>query len=454
MCIFFWANGQLPVNLVITNAKLLINGGLVQAGLAVDEGRIVKIGKKSALPSASKEIDVRGNLVLPGLIDAHVHLRDQDLGYKEDFFTGTAAAANGGITLVIDMPKNKPVTMSPESLKNRINIAAKKTVVNVAFYSAFPENPEEIEKIVMEGAKAFKLYMAEKIGGINPDDDEAIEHAFAKAAQLNVPVGVHAEDMKLIESATARLKSAGNNSVEAHLKAHPTEAEAKALDRIFRCAKKSKVNLHVCHINTEKGVDVVTSAKRSGLPVTCEVTPHHLFLSSQQLKRVGSIGLTIPPLRSEDDVRSLWLSFQAGTIDILASDHAPHALEEKNQRIVWDIAPGIVGLETLLPLMLTQVNAGRLSLSRLVEATSAKPAKIFHLKNRGELKNGNFADLTVVDLKKEWKIDASRFYSKAKFSPFDGWKVKGKPVKTFVNGHLVMDEGEIVSNQGDGSIVR
>jgi dihydroorotase len=454
MYIFFWANSPLLVDLVITNAKLLINGGLVQAGLAVDEGKIVKIGKKSTLPSASKEIDVGSNLVLPGLIDAHVHLRDQDLSYKEDFFTGTAAAANGGITLVIDMPKNKPVTMNPESLRNRMDIAAKKTVVNVAFYSAFPKNPEEIEGIVMEGAKAFKLYMMEKIGGIDPEDDKAVEYAFTKAAQLRVPVGVHAEDRQLIESATARLRSEGNNNVEAHLEAHPPEAEAKALNHIFKCAKKSKVNLHVCHISTEKGVNVVASAKRSGLPVSCEVTPHHLFLSSQQLKRVGSIGLTNPPLRSENDLRSLWLNFQAGTIDILASDHAPHALEEKNQRIVWDIAPGIVGLETLLPLMLTQVNAGCLSLSRLVEATSAKPAKIFHLEKRGELKKGNFADLTVVDLKKEWRIDASKFYSKAKFSPFDGWKVKGKPVKTFVNGHLVMDEGEIVSNQGDGSIAR
>jgi dihydroorotase (multifunctional complex type) len=452
--ILLWTDGQLPIDLVIRNSKLLINGSLVQAGLALDEGKIVKIGKEPTLPSASEEIDVDGHLVLPGIIDAHVHLRDQDLSYKEDFFTGTAAAASGGITLVIDMPNNNPVTMNPESLKNRMNLAAKKTVVNVAFYSAFPEKPEEEESLVLEGAKAFKLYMTEKIGGVDPDDDKAVAEAFTRAAKLQVPVGVHAEDSHLIESATARLRSAGNNNIEAYLNAHSPEAEAKAVVRILKFAKKSKVNLHVCHVSTDSGVRAIASAKRSGLPVSCEVTPHHLLMSSQHLKQVGFIGLTNPPLRSEDDIRSLWLNLQAGNIDILASDHAPHALEEKKQQTVWNIAPGIDGLETLLPLMLTQANAGRLSLSRLVEAASAKPAKIFHLKKRGELKAGNFADLTVVDLKKEWRIDASKFYSKAKFSPFDGWKVKGKPVKTFVNGRLVMDEGEIVAGPGDGNVVR
>jgi dihydroorotase (multifunctional complex type) len=190
------------------------------------------------------------------------------------------------------------------------------------------------------------------------------------------------------------------------------------------------------------------------LPVSCEVTPHHLLLSSQQLKKVGFFGLTNPPLRSESDTRSLWRNLQAGNIDIIASDHAPHTLKEKEEKTVWNVAPGIAGLETLLPLMLTQVNAGRLSLPRLIQATSAKPAKIFGLYMRGELKKGNFADFTVVDLKREWEIDASKFCSKAKFSPFDGWKVKGKPVKTFVNGKLIMDEGEIVANPGDGTVIR
>ena len=188
----------MPVDMVLHNAKIYTRGRIVEAGLAIDEGRVLKIAKETNLPSASKKMDLKGHMTLPGLIDPHVHLRNQQLAYKEDFFSGTAAAAAGGVTLTIDMPNNKPVTMDSISLRERMRLVERQAVVNVAFYSAFPQKLEEVPQIVKEGATAFKLYMSEKIGGLDADDDELLLQAFNKVAKVGVPVAVHAEDKKIL----------------------------------------------------------------------------------------------------------------------------------------------------------------------------------------------------------------------------------------------------------------
>lgn len=444
----------LPVDMILLNTKVYTHGRLVEAGLAIDEGRIYKIAKETNLPPASTKLDLKGNLTLPGLIDSHVHLRDQQLAYKEDFFTGTAAAAAGGITLTIDMPNNKPVTMDSESLRERMRLAEKRVVVNVAFYSAFPKDLEEVPFIVEEGAVAFKLYLSEKIGGLNIDDDEMLLHAFNKVAKMEVPIVVHAEDRETLENMRRKMEKAGRKDVEAYLKAHPPQAEIKATKRIIQLAKESSAHLHFCHVSSATALNEILKAKKAGFPFTCEVTPHHLLMSYGHLKRYGTLALADPPLRTKEDVEALWTALKQGSIDALASDHAPHTIKEKKVESVWDTKPGIPGLETMLPLFLTQINAGRLTMAELVRLASEKPAQIFNLRNRGSLDEGNYADIVVVDINREYKIDSSRFYSKAKYSPFDGWKVKGKPIKTFVNGRLIMDEGEIIAKPGTGQIIR
>jgi len=443
----------LPVDTVLHNAKIYTLGRIVEAGLAIDEGRIFKIAKETNLPPASTKLDLKGHITLPGLIDAHVHLRDQQLAYKEDFFSGTVAAAAGGVTLTIDMPNNKPVTMDSKSLRERMRLAKARVVVNVAFYSAFPENLEEVRSIVEEGAVAFKLYMAQKVGGLNADDDDMLSQAFNKVGEMGVPIAVHAEDRKTLENMRRRMEELERRDVGAYVEAHSSNAETKAIEHVIQLAKKSNVHIHFCHVSSAKGLNVFLKAKNMGLPVTCEVTPHHLLLSSEHLKHHGTVALTDPPLRTREDVKTLWNALKEGLIDVLASDHGPHTIEEKEVESVWDAKPGIPGLETTLPLLLTQVNKGRLTLADLVRLTSEKPAQIFNLRDRGCLDEGNRADITVVDINREYRIDSSRFYSKAKYSPFDGWKVKGKPIKTFVNGRLVMDEGEIVAKPGTGQIV-
>jgi len=444
----------LQVDLVLVNAKVYTREGIVDAGLAIDDGRIVKVAKETRLPKADSRMDLKEKLALPGLIDSHVHLRDQQLAYREDFHSGTSAAAAGGVTTVVDMPNNRPLTMSAETLRERIRTAEHRILVNVAFNSAFPTQTDEVNRIVSEGAVGFKLYLLQQIGGINIDDDEALFNAFKAISKTKVPIAVHAEDRLILEEARKDQLEEGRKDLDAFLEAHPPEAEEKAITRVAELARKSGAHAHVCHVSSAVGLKAVLKARRTGCDVTCEVTPHHLLLTTHHLKKYGNLALEIPPLRTSGDVNALWQGLHRGFIDTIGSDHAPHSFEEKQADSVWDVKPGIVGLETMLPLLLTEVNRGRLTMDQFVHLTCEKPAEIFHLKSRGRLDRGFDADVTIVDIKKEHKIDASKFYSKAKFSPFDGWKVKGKAVKTFVNGQLIMDEGEIVAKPGIGQIAR
>jgi len=444
----------LIADLILNNAKAYIHNEIVDCSLAINQGKIFKIAKEANMPKAETKIDLKNLLVLPGLIDVHVHLRDEGKAYKEDFYTGTAAAAVGGITTVLDMPNNKPVTMSVEALRRRMKIAQRKSLVNVGFYSEFPKDMKETEEIIREGAVAFKLFMGEQIGGLNIDDDHALLEAFKIVSSLKVPVAVHAEDKTTSKKVEDELKRHNRNDVEAFLRVHSENVELTAVKRLLKIAEQTNVHVHFCHISTENGLKVIIDGKKSGTKITCETTPHHLFLSVDDLRRIGTLVLTTPPMREKHHITALWNGIKNGWIDVLASDHAPHTLGEKKAESVWDVKAGVPGLETTLPLLLTGVRHGRLSITDVVRLTSKNPAEAFGLKGRSCLKEGNTADLVVVDLDRKYKIDATKFHSKAKYSPFNGWNVEGKPVKTFVGGRLVMDEGEIVAEAGSGEIIR
>ena len=439
---------------VLTNAKAYLNKEIVDCSIAIEDGKIFKIGKETQMPKADEKINLRNHLVLPGLIDVHVHLRDEGKAYKEDFYTGTAAAAAGGMTTVLDMPNNDPVTMSAETLKNRMRIAERRVLVNVGFYSEFPSNVGAIADIVAQGAVAFKLFMACQVGGLNIDDDQTVQEAFTRVGESGVPVAVHAEDKALLVANQEKLKQANRLDANAFLKAHSERVELKAVERLLKISAGFGVRLHFCHMTTEEGLNAVIEAKKSGRNVTCEVTPQHLLLSNADFERYGLMLTMMPPLRSKNHIEALWKGISDGWVDVLGSDHAPHALSEKSASSVWDVKVGVPGLETTLPLMLTMVRKNRLSLAHVVQLLAEKPAEIFNLRDRGCLEQGRKADLVVVDFNRKFRIDASKFHSKAKYSPFDGWEVQGMPVKTFVNGLLVMDEQEIVAKAGSGEIIR
>jgi len=442
----------LIVDLVLENAKAYICQEILGCSIAIDQGRIFKIGKETNMPKTDQKIDLKNLLVLPGLIDAHVHLRDEGKSYKEDFYSGTAAAAVGGITTVLDMPNNAPVTMSAETLRNRMKIAEKKIVVNVGFFSEFPKELGETKEIVAKGAVAFKLFLADQVGGLNIDDDQALKTAFRGTSKFKVPVAVHAED-RMLSKKTEEFRRTFSSDVDAFLEVHSEASEVRAIERVLAISKQTSAHIHFCHVSTSNGLKAITDAKKSNMTITCEVTPHHLFLSVDDFKRCGTLALTMPPIRAKHQVEALWNGVFNGDIDILVSDHAPHALEEKSSSNVWDVKVGIPGLETTLPLLLAMVKKAKLSITHVVRLLAEKPADIFNLKGRGYLKEGNHADLVVIDLNKKFKIDASKFYSKAKYSPFDGWNTIGKAVKTFVNGQLIMDDDEIVAKSGTGKVI-
>jgi dihydroorotase len=444
----------LIIDSVLKNAKAYLNKEIVDCSIAIENGKIFKIGKEAHMPNANEKRNLKNLLVLPGLIDAHVHLRDEGKAYKEDFYTGTAAAAAGGVTAVLDMPNNDPVTMSVETLKNRMRIAKRSVLVNVGFYSEFPTDVNAVTNIVAEGAVGFKLFMARQVGGLNIDDDEALEEAFTKVGGLGIPVAVHAEDKALLMANEERLKRANRHDTAAFLKAHSEHVELKAVERLLKIHAQVNMHLHFCHMTTTKGLDAVIEAKKSGRNVTCEVTPQHLLLSDADFEHYGSMLTMMPPLRSRSHIESLWKGVADGWVDALGSDHAPHALSEKSAGSIWDVKVGVPGLETTLPLMLTAVRKNRISLGHVVHLLSEKPAEIFNLKDRGRLERGKKADIVVVDIKRKFRIDASKFHSKAKYSPFNGWEVQGRPVKTFVDGSLIMDEQNIVAKAGSGDLIR
>ena len=433
----------------MVDAKVMHEGEIVEVGISIDEGRIIKIGKIPSLPKASQTMDLQGKLALPGLIDMHVHLRDLELAYKEDFKTGTFAAIAGGFTTVFDMPNTKPPTTSTVRLLEKIERAKGQIAANVGFYAAFPEKLKEIANMA-KWAFAFKVYLPNSITELDVRDDEVLRGAFRRVDAEDRFVIVHAEDALRIEE--LRRRYGRRPDIEAYLKVYDSTVEGKAVKRIVSIAEGVGARAHIAHVTTREALRTLSEAKEK-LPITCEATPHHLLLTENDLRKVGGFALTRPPLRPVEDVRELWRALGEGLIDVIASDHAPHTLAEKLGEDVWKIEPGIPNLETTLPLMLTKVREGYLSLWRLVEVLAKKPASILKLKRKGDLARGFDADITVVDLKSKFLIDSSAFWSKAKYSPFDGAEVSGRVAKVLIAGELAFDDGEAVAKPGSARVL-
>ena len=435
------------MSVTITDVKILLGEEIVEGGISIQDGRIDKIGRKALLAKPEKRIDGKGLIAVPGLIDAHVHLRDMELAYKEDFSSGTLAAAAGGFTSILDMPNTKPPTSSSERLLEKIDRARAAIHVNVGFYATLAESANELHRMAGAGAIAFKLYMNEpEAWHHNP---ERLLSSLEQSRSLGLRVACHAETGERVAKIQAERQASGRSSVRDFARAHAARFEAEAVRAITDLARRAQSRIHVCHVSTEQGLRAISRARKTGTPVTCEVTPHHLVLNRRDLNRRGGLAVMVPPLRRPSDARALWRSTLRGHIDIVASDHAPHSLEEKTSGDTWQVRPGIPGLETTLPLLLTKVNRGEISLNRLVPLLAENPARIFSLPRKGRIAAGMDGDVVLIDPKERFRIDSSKFYSKAHFSPFDGLECIGRPAVTIVSGHVVYDRGEIIEkNRG------
>lgn len=437
--------------------KLFLKGGRVvdpasgidaPMDILISDGRIEEVSpsRKTSTagrsPRGARVVDLSGKIVTPGLVDMHVHLRDPGQEHKEIIETGTRAAAAGGFTSVACMPNTDPPNDGLALTEYIVGEAKRRGVVNV-----FPIG------CVSKGSKGKDLAeIGDMIrGGIVAVSDDGhpvgtsrlMRQALEYTTMFDIPVIDHCEDRSL---SAGGVMHEGHVSTVLGLKGIPAAAEEIAIDRNIALARLTGGRLHLAHLSTRGSVDRVRAAKRDGVPLTCEVTPHHLLLTDEAVRESGYDANTKmnPPLRSEDDRQAVLAAVADGTIDVIASDHAPHHVDEKMRE--FDAAPfGIIGLETVVPLMMDRlVHAGLIDLNQLVTLLSLNPARILRI-DRGTLKKGASADVTVIDPDLERTVDVRQFHSRSRNCPFDGWSLRGWPVMTIVGGRVVHELGVAAS---------
>ncbi len=389
------------MSLLIKNCRVLIKDKVYAKNILIKKGKIVKITNKES--KADSVIDAKNNFILPGLIDCHVHFREPGLTHKEDFLTGSMAAAKGGITTIFDMPNTLPPTTTLAALDEKRKLAAKSIVNYGLIFGAATNNVSEIKKA--RNIAAVKLYMDETTGGLKVDDFEAICDIF-RMSKITI---VHAEDYNVQNAINVMIKN------------------------------KLKNRLHVAHVSSAQEL-AYSKSNKIKKQVTAEVTPHHLFMNKKDIQVLGAFAEMNPRLKTEQDQKALWEGIKNGDVDVIATDHAPHLKEEKEMA---NYPFGVPGVETMLPLLLDAFNSNKITLPEIVKLCCENPAKIFKIKNKGFLKEGFDADLVIVDLDKRQAVRNEDLLTKCKWSPFEGKILKGWPVTTIVNGNVVYNNGEV-----------
>ena len=427
--------------------KQIIKGGRVIdpanhfdeiADVLIEDGKIAKIAK-SIKDKDADEIDAIGKIVTPGLIDMHVHFREPGQEAKENFRTGGNAAAAGGFTTVASMPNTKPVVDNAaliRSLQERANQVSKVHIELIGALTKGQEGKElaEVGDMALSGAVAFS------------DDGHYVKSAKMLLNGLDYlrafdkVIINHDEESSLVEEG---MMNEGHRSAMLGVKGRPTVAEDIAVARDIMLAEYADARVHVAHISSANAVDIVRQAKKRGVKVTAEVTPHHLTMTDECVDLRDSDTKVNPPLRSQKDVDAMCAGLKDGTIDMIATDHSPHAEEEKDQE--YGLAPsGFPGLETAVGVLITDlVKTGKIEMPLLIEKMTAAPARIFNLKG-GSLSVGAPADVTVIDPDLEWTVDESEFYTIGTHSPFAGRELVGRAVLTMVDGKIVMRDGKVI----------
>jgi dihydroorotase len=435
-------------DLVICNGSLVTPDTVIEASIAIKDGKVLAVGDLEAMPLARELFDAGGLHVLPGAIDDHVHFRDPGYPHKEDWESGTAAAAFGGVTCVFDMPNTIPPTGTAEILAAKHAIAAAKAHVDFGLYGLLGDDTiAHVPDLVAGGVIGFKLYMGNTFGKIPSPDTGATLECFEVAAATGKRVSLHAENNDIMERRQKRLMAAGKRDQWAHLAARPNVVAVEAVSRAAILAEWTGARIHVLHISTADELRPLREAKARGVDITGETCPHYLMLSTEDYKRVPGVMAVNPPVREAHNQAPIWAALLDGSIDVIATDHAPHAPEEKTRNDIWTVDCGFPGVETQMPLMLTEVNAGRMSICDYVRMSAYNPARIWGLYPRkGALTPGSDADIAIVDLAREHVIRDSEIQSRSKISPWDGRKVKGLPVHTLVRGRFVMKDRQLIAD--------
>lgn len=427
------------VDMILKNGTVMLPGQLVQADIAVFEGKIVAIGNLGGL-GAAETLDCTGLHVLPGLIDTQVHFREPGADHKEVLETGMKAAAMGGITSIFEMPNTNPLTTSPETIADKLARAAKTPWVNHAFYlGGTAQNAAQLgEWENLDGVCGIKIFMGASTGDLLSATDEEVEAVLAHGRRI---VAVHAED-EMMMNENKKTILGDSNDVCLHPVWRSAESCLSATTRLLRLARKYMRRVHVLHVTTAEEMEFLAQHKDIA---TVEVLANHLTLHAPECyQTLGTRAQQNPPIREKHHQEGLWKGIYDGTVDILASDHAPHTLEEKAKD--YPASPsGTPGVQTLVPVMLDHVNAGRLSLARLVDLMCYGPKRVHRIVGKGRIARGYDADFTIVDMKRRETITNAQQLSRAGWTPFDGKTVTGWPVMTIVNGRIVARDGQLVA---------
>jgi dihydroorotase len=429
-------------DLVINNGKVVSPDAVIEASVAVKDGRILAVGAAEAMPAANETLDSAGLHVLPGAIDVHVHFRDPGYPHKEDWESGTAAAAFGGVTTVFDMPNTIPPTGTADILAAKHAIAASKAHVDFGLYGLLGDDTiPNVPELVEGGVIGFKLYMGNTFGKIPSPDTGATLECFEVVSATGKRVSLHAENNDIMERRQRRLMAASKHDQWAHLAARPNVVAVEAVSRAAILAEWTGARIHILHISTADELRPLREAKARGVDITGETCPHYLMLSTDDYKRFPGVIAVNPPVREAVNQAPIWAALLDGTIDLIATDHAPHAPEEKTRNDIWTVDCGFPGVETQMPLMLTEVNAGRMSISDYVRMSAFNPARIWGLYPRkGALTPGADADIAIVDLTRIHTIEDAKLHSRSRISPWNGREAKGLPIHTIVRGRFVMKD--------------
>ncbi|RFC69128.1 MULTISPECIES: dihydroorotase [Mesorhizobium] len=423
-------------DLILKNAVVVNHDGIGQRDIGVSGGRIAHLGDLS-LASAAETIDTSGLHILPGVVDSQVHFREPGLEHKEDLETGSRAAVLGGVTAVFEMPNTKPLTTSEETLADKVRRATGRMHCDFAFWvGGTRDNAKDVADLErLPGAAGIKVFMGSSTGDLLVEDDDGV---FSILKNVRRRAAFHSED-------EFRLRERLGERVPGDPSSHPVWrdeiAALQCTQRLVAVARRARARIHVLHISTAEEIEFLAAHKDVA---TCEATPHHLTLAADDYARLGTLIQMNPPVRAARHRDGVWHGIEQGIVDVLGSDHAPHTLEEKAKPYP-DSPSGMTGVQTLVPIMLDHVNAGRLSLERLVDLTSHGPNRIFGMARKGRIAVGYDADFTIVDLKRRETITNEQAGSRAGWTPYHGKQVTGWPVGTIVRGQRIMWESEIVA---------
>jgi dihydroorotase len=424
-------------DLVLKGGTVVNQDGAGERDIGVRDGRIVAIGS-IALGKAGTTIDARGLHILPGVIDSQVHFREPGFESKEDLESGSRAAVLGGVTAVFEMPNTRPATTSAAALADKVARARGRMHCDFAFYvGATRDNIDDVPELErLEGSAGIKVFVGSSTGDLLVEDDTSLDRIIAK---LRRRAAFHAEDEARLKERMGLRRTGDPTS---HPEWRDEEAALIATKRIVGLAEKHKRRVHILHVSTAAEMQFLAAHKGW---VSVEVTPHHLTLVAPDCYReLGAYAQMNPPVRDEPHRRALWAALGSGLVDVLGSDHAPHTREEKDAAYPATHS-GMTGVQTLVPIMLDHVNAGRLTLERFVDLTSHGPQRLFGIRGKGRIAEGYDADLTIVDLKREEAITNEWIASRCGWTPYHGRRVRGWPVGTFVRGARVMWDGEVLA---------